>query len=218
MLGVALPLAFSAYARSSLSTLEHILVPRRLKASGMSADRALSGYGIIHGMVMPIVSFPACLLIALSELIVPELTEAQMRADLDDIRRKVKALIKKGVGYSFAAALLIFSFADTLGDLIYHSPEVGRYLRLLAPLIPVMYTDILVDGCLKGLGQQVWNMGINIIDSLCGVILVWTLLPKGALSAYVGIIYFNECLNFALSVWRLRLILRPQGRETAERR
>ena len=218
MLGVALPLAFSAYARSSLSTLEHILVPRGLKASGMSADRALSGYGVIHGMAMPIISFPACFLAALSELIVPELTEAQMRSELDDIRRRIKTLMKKGIGYSFAAALLIFVFSDALGNAVYHSPEVGEYLRLISPLIPVMYTDILVDGCLKGLGQQIWNMGINIVDSLCGVILVWFLLPRGALSAYIGIIYFNECLNFALSVARLRFILRPQGRETAERR
>lgn len=218
MLRVALPLAFSAYARSSLSTLEHILVPRGLKASGMSADRALAGYGVIQGMVMPIISFPACLLMALSELIVPELTEAQMRGENEDIRRKVGDLIKKGLGYSMAAALLIFSFADTLGELIYHSPEVGRFLHLLAPLIPIMYTDLLVDGCLKGLGQQMWNMGINILDALCGVILVWTLLPKGALSAYVGIIYFNECLNFVLSVLRLRFILYRQVRGRAERR
>lgn len=203
MLRVALPLAFSAYARSSLSTLEHMLVPRGLKASGMSADSALSGYGVIQGMVMPVIAFPACLLIALAELIVPELTEAQMQGDEEKIRRTVLGLIKKGLGYSLAAALLIFTFADMLGTGIYHSAEVGRFLRLLAPLIPIMYTDMLVDGCLKGLGQQMWNMGINILDALLGVILVWTMLPRGALTAYIGIIYFNECLNFALSALRL---------------
>ena len=212
MLKVALPLAFSAYARSSLSTLEHMLVPRGLKSSGMSADKALSGYGVIHGMVFPILSFPACLLMALAELIVPELTEAQMQGDGDKIRRTVKGLIKKGLGYSAAAALLIFIFASKLGIMIYHSAEVGHFLRLLAPLIPIMYTDMLVDGCLKGLGQQMWNMGINILDALLGVILVWTLLPKGALTAYICIIYFNECLNFTLSALRLRRIISPSVR------
>ena len=81
MLRIALPLAFSAYARSALSTLEHLLVPRGLKSAGFSADRALSGYGTIQGMVMPIISFPACFLMALSELMIPELTEAQMRGE-----------------------------------------------------------------------------------------------------------------------------------------
>lgn len=209
MLHIALPLAASAYARSALSTLEHLLVPRGLKASGFSSDRALSGYGTIQGMVMPILSFPACLLMALAELIIPELTEAQVQGRSEDIRRTVRTLIKKGLGYSIAVALLIFIFAPRLGVLIYSSPDAGRFLRLLAPLIPIMYTDMLCDGCLKGLGQQLWSMGINILDALLGVLLVWKLLPVYALTGYVCIIYFNECLNFTLSMLRLRRVLRP---------
>lgn len=206
MLKVALPLAVSAYARSALSTLEHLLVPRGLKAAGFSADRALSGYGVIQGMVLPIVSFPACILMALAELIIPELTEAQVRGNDGDISKTVSLLIKKGLGYSSAVALVLFVFADKLGVRIYSSPEVGDYLRLLAPLIPIMYTDMVADGCLKGLGQQLWCMGINLLDALLGVLLVWQVLPVFALKGYICIIYFNECLNFALSIMRLRKV------------
>lgn len=203
MLKVALPLAVSAYARSALSTLEHLLVPRGLKAAGFSADRALSGYGVIQGMVLPILSFPACILMALAELIIPELTEAQVRGNDGDISKTVSLLIKKGLGYSSAVALVLFVFADKLGVRIYSSPEAGDYLRLLAPLIPIMYTDMVADGCLKGLGQQLWCMGINLLDALLGVLLVWQVLPVFALKGYICIIYFNECLNFALSIMRL---------------
>lgn len=203
MLKVALPLAVSAYARSALSTLEHLLVPRGLKAAGFSADMALSGYGVIQGMVLPILSFPACILMALAELIIPELTEAQVRGNNKDISKTVSSLIKKGLGYSSAVALVLFIFADKLGVRIYSSPEAGDYLRLLAPLIPIMYTDMVADGCLKGLGQQLWCMGINLLDALLGVLLVWQVLPVFALKGYICIIYFNECLNFALSIMRL---------------
>ena len=206
MLKVALPLAVSAYARSALSTLEHLLVPRGLKAAGFSADRALSGYGVIQGMVLPILSFPACILMALAELIIPELTEAQVRGNDGDISKTVSSLIKKGLGYSSAVALVLFVFADKLGVRIYSSPEAGDYLRLLAPLIPIMYTDMVADGCLKGLGQQLWCMGINLLDALLGVLLVWQVLPVFALKGDICIIYFNECLNFALSIMRLRKV------------
>ena len=208
MLRIALPLAFSAYARSALSTLEHLLVPRGLKSAGFSADRALSGYGTIQGMVMPIISFPACFLMALSELMIPELTEAQMRGESAEISHTVRSLLKKGSGYSLAVALAIFIFADRLGIAVYSSPEAGHFLRLLAPLIPIMYTDMLCDGCLKGLGQQMWNMGINVLDALLGVLLVWRVLPVYALTGYICIIYFNECLNFALSMLRLGKVIR----------
>ena len=181
MLSVALPLAVSAYARSALSTLEHLLVPRGFRKSGLSADAALAGYGIIQGMAMPVLGFPSVLLSSLAENVIPVLTDAQVRGKHDRIRREVRVLLTMSLGFS-----------------------AGKYIRLLAPLVPAMYVDMVVDGCLKGLGQQVWSMGINILDAGLGVLLVYTLLPVGALEAYIGIIYFNELLNLILSAARLR--------------
>ncbi len=224
MLGIALPLAMSAYARSALTTIQHLLVPRGLKAAGYSADGALSGYGVIQGMALPVVFFPSCIMTAAAELIVPELTEAQVRGDERGIRRVTRRLLRLSLLFSSLVGLFMFLFADMLGAAVYKSTEAGRYIRILAPLIPVMYTDMTVDGCLKGLGQQVWSMGINILDSLAGLLLIWQLLPRYALTAYIVIIYFTELLNFVLSLIRLRRVAggsvtaRRSAPETAEQR
>lgn len=170
MLAVALPLAVSAYARTSLTTLEHLLIPRGLKSSGLTADRALAGYGIVHGMALPVVLFPSCLLYALADLLVPELTTAQVSGRCGDI-------------------------------------------RLLAPLVPVMYLDTVTDGCLRGLGQQTRCMAINVFDATLGVVLVWALLPRFGLAGYLFILYFNECVNFTLS---FTLLLRTVRRCCAD--
>lgn len=204
MLSVALPLAVSAYARSALSTLEHLLVPRGFRKSGLSADAALAGYGVIQGMAMPVLSFPSCLLSSLAENVIPELTGAQVRGEREKIRREVRSLLTMSLLFAIAVAFALFVTSDFIGSALFASSEAGKYIRLLAPLIPAMYVDMVVDGCLKGLGQQVWSMGINILDAGLGVLLVYTLLPIGALDAYIGIIYFNELLNLALSAARLR--------------
>lgn len=208
MLRIALPLAVSAYARSALSTLQHLLVPRGLRAAGYTADGALSGYGCIQGMALPVIFFPACLISAAAELIVPSLTEAQVQQDSRGIRTQVGRLLRLGALYSVLVGAFLFVSAQPLGMLLYRSREAGRYIRLLAPLVPIMYTDLCLDGCLKGLGQQIWVMGINIVDALSSLLLVWWLLPRYALPAYLGIIYLTESLNFLLSVLRLRRILR----------
>ncbi len=208
MLSVALPLAVSAYARSALSTLEHLLVPRGFRKSGLSADAALAGYGVIQGMAMPVLSFPSCLLSSLAENVIPELTSAQVRGEGRRIRREVRVLVAMSLGFALLVAAALFASADFIGSALFSSAEAGKYIRLLAPLIPAMYTDMVVDGCLKGLGQQVWSMGINILDAGLGVLLVYLLLPIGALKAYIGIIYFNELLNLTLSVARLRRAVR----------
>jgi len=203
MLHIAVPLALSAYARSALTTLQHLLVPRGLKKAGYSANSALSGYGTIQGMVLPVIFFPSCIMGAAAELIVPELTASQVREDQAGIRKTVRSLLRLSVLFSLAVSLFLFLSADALGMVIYGSRDAGRYIRILAPLVPVMYTDMGVDGCLKGLGQQVWSMGINILDALLGLLLTWQLLPRYALAAYIGIIYITELVNFALSIGRL---------------
>ena len=74
-----------------------------------------------------------------------------------------------------------------------------------------------VDGCLKGLGQQLWSMGINILDALLGLLLVWQLLPRYALTGYLALVYLTESFNFVLSALRLRRALH-RGAPDVDRR
>lgn len=202
-----MPLALSAYTRSALSTLQHLLVPRGLRSSGLTADAALAGYGVVQGMVMPLLFFPSCLLSSASELIVPELTAHQVQGRSAEIRNTAGELLRLSLRYSLAVSGILFCCADLLGGLIFHSRDAARFLRLLAPLVPVMYTDMAVDGCLKGLGLQVWSMGVNIAESALGLVLLRFLLPRWGLGAYLAILYFSELFNLALSALRLRFFL-----------
>ena len=208
MLRIALPLAVSAYARTGLSTLENLLVPQKLRAAGLSADKALSGYGTITGMVFPIISFPSCLLSAVAELTVPELTAAQVTGDQERIDRAVSKLLRYALAFSLAAAAFLYLNAEPLGWLVYRTEGVGHYIRVFAVLTPFMYVDIVTDGCLKGLGQMMWSMGFNIAEAAVGVLLVVTVLPRWALDGYVFVIFFCEIFNFTLSIARLRRVAR----------
>ena len=203
LLGISLPLAVSAYTRSGLSTLQHMLIPTQLRASGMTAAQALSAYGAIHGMALTVICFPACILQVVAELIIPDLTEFQVQGKLCEIRQTCASLLSKTILYASGAAIVLFIFADTISAAIYKTDDVGFYIRVLAPLIPIMFADIVVDGCLKGLGQHMWSMGINILESAVSVVLIYTLLPKMGVGAFIFVLYFDEVFNFVLSISRL---------------
>ena len=164
-------------------------------------------------MALPVVLFPSCLLYALADLLVPELTTAQVSGRCGDIRRLVRALLYRCLLFACGTAVLLLAFSGPLGRLIYHSDDAGRYIRLLAPLVPVMYLDTVTDGCLRGLGQQTRCMAINVFDATLGVVLVWALLPRFGLAGYLFILYFNECVNFTLS---FTLLLRTVRRCCAD--
>ena len=94
-------------------------------------------------------------------------------------------------------------WGGTLGQRLYRSAAAGRYIRMLAPLTPLMYLDTAVDGMLKGLGLQTASMRINILDAALSLLLVWQLIPRRGVGGYLIILYFSETLNFLLSYRRL---------------
>ncbi|MGI6027782.1 MAG: oligosaccharide flippase family protein [Candidatus Heteroscillospira sp.] len=208
MLRIAMPLALSAYARTSLSTLQQMLVPRGLRRAGLSADRAMSDYGIIQGMAFPVVSFPACFLMALGDLLVPELTEAQVAGREKHIARLTTSLLERCLIFSLGVSALLFTFSHELGLTVYSSDTAGHYIGMLALLAPVMYMDMLTDACLKGLGQMLYSMSVNVLDSVVCVVMVLTLLPRMGLQGYILVIFVSELLNFLLSILRLQSMLK----------
>ncbi|MBO4422750.1 MAG: oligosaccharide flippase family protein, partial [Clostridia bacterium] len=59
---MAIPIAVSSYIRSALVTIEHILIPKGLIRNGATSSQALSSYGVISGMVFPVIFFPMAFL------------------------------------------------------------------------------------------------------------------------------------------------------------
>jgi len=206
MLNIALPLAGAAYARSGLSTLQHLLVPVGLRSSGLTAQDALAGYGIIQGLALPVVLFPSCVMLAVAELIVPKLTRSQVAGANEDIRAVTADLLQKSMIFSVGTAALLLALGDSLGLILYDSAEAGLYIQIFALIVPVMYMDMVTDGCLKGLGQMMFCMYVNILDAGSSALLVWLTLPWGGLAAYIGVICFTEAFNFVLSIVRLKKI------------
>ncbi len=203
-LTIALPLAAASYARSGLSTLQHLLVPAGLRASGLAAESALANYGIIQGMALPAVLFPSCVMLAAAELIVPKLTERQVQKDMRSIREITRRLMMNGMEFSLLCAALLAALAEPLGITLFASAEAGKYIRLFSLIVPVMYLDMLTDGCLKGLGEMMFCMYVNIADAGLSALMVWLLLPQFGLPAYIFTICFTEVFNFLLSYLRLR--------------
>ncbi len=204
MLAIALPLAVASYARSALSTLQHLLVPKGLKRSGLSSVQALAGYGVIQGMSLPVVLFPSCLMMAIAEMIVPQLTEAQVAGNQIEIAKVTRTVLEKSLIFCLGIAALLFALGDALGMALYDSVEAGKYIRIFSLIVPIMYMDMITDGCLKGLGEMLFCMAVNIADAGLSALLVWLLLPRWGLLAYILIICFTELFNFALSLGRLK--------------
>ena len=205
---MALPLAFSAYVRSFLLSVEHSIIPKRLIYRGNTPEEAMSSYGYLHGMALPIILFPMTPLSTFSGLLVPEFAESEGEGNMARMKYVAKEAINKTLIYAMMMTVFIYIFAEELGYVIYGSYEAGHYIALLAPVVPIMYLDHVTDSILKGIGEQVFSMWVNIADSFLSVVLVFVLIPVFDISGYAIVIIIMEVFNFTLSFMRLRKRIR----------
>ena len=200
----ALPLALSSYVRSGLLSVEHGLIPKRLKKRGDSSSEALSSFGALHGMALPMVVFPMTPLSSFASLLMPEFAEAEGAGKSGRMSRIAALAMSATLAYAILAAALLFVFSEELGYAVYGSYSSGYFISVLAPVVPIMYLDHVVDSMLKGVGEQVYSMWINILDSALSVVLVWFLIPVFGIEGYAAVIILMEAFNFSFSLLRLR--------------
>lgn len=200
---LALPDAFGAYIRSGLNTLEHLLIPKGIKQFGASQEKAFSDYGIVQGMALPVVLYPSSILGVVSGLLVPEIAECKQKKNRIQVDYIINRVLHIAMIFSLVIMAFMLTFSKELSISVYKSCDAEYFIRLLAPLIPVMYLDMTTDGMLKGLDLQLDIMKINVIDSVLCVILVWVLVPKMAVEGYLITIYVAEIINFVLSFTKL---------------
>lgn len=203
ILHITLPSTLSHAARSVLSAAENLLIPLGLRKCGATATAALAQYGMLQGMVMPMLFFPSCFLGAFASLLIPEMSESLAAGKKRSISSGTERSLRMTLLFSIFTACFFFSFGEELGLLFYRSREAGQLLQMLAPLVPLLYLDMVTDGLLKGLDQQTHSLLYNTLDASLRVSLMAVLLPVLGLKGYFIILYSCGIINVTLSLSRL---------------
>ncbi len=203
MLPLALPVGANSMLRSGLAAVENILIPFGLIRSGHDTSTALSQYGVISGMTLPVLTFPAVFILPFAMLIIPEIAEAAAQHHQKSIRSMTEKMLSLTMKYSIPVMIVFLFFATPICQLLYQNQDAGTFLILLAPVVPLMYLDSVVDGILKGLNEQTSYFVFNLIDSILRVILTFVLLPLYGIMGMVAVIIISELLNTTMSLWRL---------------
>ena len=200
ILKIALPISFTSYIRSGLSSLKQVLIPLQLEKSGLECSIALSQYGIINGMVFPLIMFPCTFVYSFSSLLIPEFSYMNAKKETSKMNYALNRVLKLCFLFSFLVMGFFWCFAKELSDFIYPANDVSFYIKVLCPLVILMYIDNVVDSILKGLNKQVAVMGINIVDLITTIGLIYFLLPYKGVNGYIFALFVSEIINGVLSL------------------
>ncbi len=198
----ALPLAVADDLKAGISTTENLMVPKRL---ALHTANAMAQFGMVCGMVFPVLMFPAAILYGLADLLIPELARCNAAGSRFRIRYLAKRSLRMAVIYGSLCGGILYLLSDELCLALYGSSEAGEYLRMFALLAPMLYCDAIVDAMTKGLGQQKACVRYNILTSAMDVLFLYLLLPQYGMRGYFVSFLVTHAVNAVLS---LRLLLK----------
>lgn len=200
ILRISAPLSFTSFVRSGLSALKHTLIPLRLQKFGFSYEYALSRYGIIHGISLPFILMPSIFINSAASLLLPEYSRYFAAKDTIRIKKLTEKIFKTTILISLYISFIIYISSDYICFKLYNNVEVSYYVKILTPLICIIYLDYIADSILRGLDLQVNVMKINIIDLVISISLIYFGIPYLGTWGYILVLYVSEYINGIMSI------------------
>lgn len=203
-----MPIVANAYVFVLLSGANEALVPIMLRKFSGSSAEALGEYGIFEGIIMPVLYFPAVIIQSLSCILVPEIARENSSGNIANVRKISSDAISNGISVALLSAAFIFTFGDEIALLTSDNPLVANALKMLCPVIPFIYLEMILEGIIKGIGKQNFS---TLNSSAEYVIRIACVLIFVNLIGFYGIIVSYFASNVACNIARLYVVHKEIG-------
>lgn len=207
-LRAVLPMIGNASLVALLSSANDALVPLTLRQYGNSTQEALSQFGEFEAIIIPTLFFPSVVQCCMAGLLVPELSQARAAKNSTLIRQTTERVLGQTVAYALPVVLIMALFGGQIGVLLGGDPFTGKILRLMAPVIPFIYLEIILEGVLRGLGRQSFS-SVNYLAEY--TVRISVLLICVPLFGFYGIVASYMACNLSGNAVRLFFVLRLTG-------
>ena len=208
----ALPISVGSYYRSLMRLLEDVLIVSGLTRFGGDQAEATGHYGVLRGMVMPLLIFPLNLLSAFVVTLTPEVSRLHAMNDNRRLGEIISRILQVTAIAGVFMVCVTMTFAYELGTVVYREPQVGEMLRVMAFLMPFMCLEMVVVGILQGMGQQTHSSAYTMFDCTMRVALAWLLIPRYGVWGFVIMVVVSNLVTSLLNLRRLLKITRLRMR------
>ncbi|MGI6071078.1 MAG: oligosaccharide flippase family protein [Blautia sp.] len=194
ILTMALPLTANRVLLTLLTSVETILIPNRLRVFGLGASEALSVYGVLTGMALPLILFPSTITNSVAVMLLPSVAELQALGNQKKIRQTTHTIIRCCLGLGVICTLGFFTFSHFLGTTLFHSPMASEFVRPLAFICPFLYLNTTVSSILNGLGKTSVCFVHNVASVAVRLSFVVLGIPVFGITGYLWGILLGELL------------------------
>lgn len=195
----SIPLTTTRIVVGLLQSVENIYIPQNLLLAGYSTEEALSLFGVLSGMALPLIMFPTAITNSLSSMLLPAVSEQ----NADNSPRELSGMLKKSLSFCMVLGFLCFAgffiLGKFLGNFLFHSSMAGTFIMSLSFICPFMYTNTSLGAIINGLGKTGFTFFINIVSTLIRLFFVFFMIPEFGILGYLWGVLLSQLFTFLIS-------------------
>lgn len=203
---IAVPIGLTSLLGNLMGSATSVLIPQRLVHAGAEVSEAMSAFGVLCGMTLPMLCLPTAFIGALGLVLVPKLAEGAALGQRGLVQHRVdRSMLATSVLILPAMAFLVV-LGPTLGAALFREPTVGRSILPLSVGVLLSCYQSVLASALNGVGRP----GAAARNSiLCGVVQLGCTfflmgLPGVGLKGYVAGFLASAALGVLLNWWAVR--------------
>ena len=206
LLSLAVPLSLNRVIINFLQSIEAIFIPQQLLKYGCSTSQALSVYGVLTGMALPLILFPGAITNSICVLLLPMVSEADAVGNRNKITKAIQSSIRYGFLLGICFTAFFFFSGRFLGNLLYQNELAGEFILILSFLCPLMYIASTLNSILNGLGKTLETFLYSMVSLLVRLGFVFFLIPVYGIYGYLWGLLVSQLVQTVLCMIGVRKI------------
>lgn len=174
ILNVSIPTTGSRLIGSITYFLEPIILTFVLLQVGYTNDFITNQYGIINGYVYPILLLPSFFTMAISNALLPVMSNNYNNNRKSYAKNKLKQAIIISLLVGVPATIILMIFPEFFLKLIYNTTLGSNYIRIVAPVFILHYIQAPLTIALQAMGKSKIAMKGTLYGSIIRTILLFT--------------------------------------------
>lgn len=201
---LSFPLTCNRIFVNVLHSIESVLIPGHLRLYGLDNASALSIYGILTGMALPLILFPSAVTNAVSAVLLPSVAEDQAVGNHKSIQKSIFLSVKYCLLLGFLSTAFFYFTGDFLGLVLFKNEFAGTFIKTLSFICPCLYLTSTLGGILNGLGEANETFFLNLLGLGIRLGFVIAVIPRCGIVGYLWGMVVSELAVSLLNLYFLR--------------
>jgi len=194
LLRIGLPMTGSGFIHSIYRAFLPMIITKSLVLYGVGTEMATKQFGLLAGYVIPLLFLPSFFTQSLSTALIPAISEASVDNNSRLVHSRMDIAMRTALIVGLPCTIVLYLWAEPLATIIYHAPEAGALLKLIAPLFFLYYFEAPLQAILLGLGKASTVMWNHVLTNIVEVTAIFVLGSKFGIEGVAWGFGFGICL------------------------